>query len=297
MSTQPPEPYKQPTRHQLMDQISAMGPALRLYRASNDWWAAKYQGEKFWFPPDLGGSLVMHPATREYVRADGIHEVRSRTGTLYTEAKLGQPMRRSGHGVRPGMHASEIAAFLIDKYAKVGVVMLTGNEAQDIEAKNTSRRLVYQFIKAWADREIAARAEFKAKFEANPKNANLRMPDPTAPQRRAQEWLDSNALAEGTLRYSCEYGCYATDDYEQYRRHMLAAHKQDTPPTPVNPAAEANAATPAADTEALRALIAEVEALKQNLSEREAKIAAREAEIEDRTARRQKKKEAEGAAP
>lgn len=292
MSTQPPESYKQPTRHQLMEQISAMGPALRLYRASNDWWAAKYQGEKFWFPPDLGGGLVQHPVTREYVRADGIHDVRDRVGTLYTEAKLGQPARKSGHGVRPGMHASEIAAFLIDKYAHVGVVMLTGNEAQDVEAKNASRRVVYRFIKAWAEREIAARSEFKAKFEANPKNANLRMPDPTETQRRAQEWLDSNALAEGTLRYSCEYGCYASDDYEQYRRHMLAAHKQDTPPTPVNPAAEASPVTPVADAEALRALIADVEKLKQNLADREAKLEAREAAL-----KRPKKKEAEGATP
>jgi len=229
MSTAQVIPDSIPTDAQIVDDIRAVIPGLKLYRPSPDWWSLPFAGQDLWMPPDLPGEpMVAHPTRMKdgrplMVKANGILEVRDRYGPQLDE-KTKKP---AGFGPTKGEDALSQAKHALRKHQQHGVTLLRG-DATDEQRKKKARAMFKQYQRMWAEAQVAARAKYVKNFKNLPKNAGLDPRDPSRLQVLAQEILD-DLLDSGikTFRYTCESRCYATNDLSKFERHLRLRHPEE----------------------------------------------------------------------
>lgn len=245
----------------------AHAPAYKLYHGGRKWFKHEYSGNMYWFPPDLGGKLVEHPAYRTekrqedgtitlepvLVKADGILEVRDRYGVIY--GKRAVPVTHPVYGYSMGWglpvedpegkleeeSADKVVTFFTSKFGievdnptmALGITLLTGDPETDEDIKRESRKIHLTALMAWAEAERSKRmldvAEWKAK---NPGRNDVPPMNPR--QIEAEEIL---MLAEedkrmSTFSYACSCGGYETDDKEKFDRHVRLRHPERFAPAP-----------------------------------------------------------------
>ena len=232
-----------PTREELANDIRQHLPAMYLFQDSPEWLVMEVFGKSQFLPPyfkDL--RLIPHPVLRNVV--EGVDR-----GPLMVQAN-GRLAVRDSYGVRrdprtnkplsvgklDGQDAGDIVIYAVDTYGNRGVVWLRGDET-DEERMVMSRKLYSRHVRGWAEQERGARAEAVARFTSLPANKGRVPPPPTKNQIRAQEILDSQDSRERTSAHICTV-CYGWegDDFEVFKRHMWAAHKQNV--TQVDDAAD-----------------------------------------------------------
>jgi len=257
-------PYSPPSRAELAREIQVYAPAMYLFHACPEWLEMQIFGRSFWMPPHQDGeSLVEHPIVRVrgtqgedlgplMVKADGKLPVKDIYGILRDKRMLNRPI---GVGLLEGQDAGSVVMFAVENYGERGVVWLRGDDT-DVSRKAASRKLYVRFIRAWAEGERNARAEFIRRWQENKDNKGRIPPPPTATQIRGQEILNTIATETRTgAEFICTI-CYGWEGgkFESYARHMKAAHghvvqppKDDT----VKTRAQGRTALSAAELDAL----------------------------------------------
>lgn len=231
MSTAPQRviPDNIPTDSELVDDIRAVVPGLKLYRPSPDWWGFPFDGIEYDMPPDLPGHPeVPHPTRSDngrpvMVKADGTLEVHDRYGPLL-DPKTKKP---AGFGPVPGHTAMAVAKHALRKHQQHGVTLLRG-DASDATRKKKAQAMFLQHQRLWAEAQVSARAKYVENFRKNKKNQGLDPRDPSPLQALAQEILD-DLLDSGTktFRYACNSRCYATNDLSKFERHLRLRHSEE----------------------------------------------------------------------
>ena len=229
MSTAQVIPDSIPTDAEIVDDIRAVIPGLKLYRPSPDWWSLPFGGQDLWMPPDLPGQpMVAHPTkTRDgrsvMVKADGILEVRDRYGPQL-DKKTRKP---AGFGPTEGEDALAQAKHALRKHQQHGVTLLRG-DASDEKRKEKARRMFKQYQRIWAEAQVAAYAKRRENFKKLDKNKGLEPPVASPLQKLAQEILDE-LMDEGskTFKYACDTRCYSTNDLAQFERHLRLRHPEE----------------------------------------------------------------------
>lgn len=226
-------------------ELRRANPARVVYQPAGEWVEVNFGRQVFMFPPDLPGHpLVAHPALRDrdgrpvMVPADGTLEIRDNFGP-----ELDTKTRVFLRGMRPvkGEAADDFLRFLAQtpKYRAAGFTWIRG-DGQDEARKKAAQKIYAVARRRWAEQEIQARAEAIANFKKLPQNQGQVPPPPTANQMEAQEFLDEmKASGRQGSEFICEHGCYETNDFAKYQRHMLVNHKeavsQETPVVPAEP--------------------------------------------------------------
>lgn len=230
MSTAPQViPDSIPTDQELVDDLRAVIPGLRLYRASPDWWSLPFGGQDLWMPPDLPGQpLVPHPTKTKngrpvMVKADGTLEVHDRYGPQLDE----RTKKPAGFGPTKGETALAIAQHALRKHQQHGVTLLRG-DASDEKRKKKALAMFMQYQRTWAEAQVAAFAKRRENFKKQDKNKGLEPPTASPLQKLAQEILDELMDQGGkTFKYACENRCYSSNDLEKFKRHLRLRHPEE----------------------------------------------------------------------
>lgn len=231
-----PARYKEPlNRLDLQREMARRQPGITVYMAHfQGWFKCECYGVHYWIPPDLPGHpLILHPATRKPVPANGRLEIADIYGN-----QIQQDGKYRGEGL---IHSAiQIAAFLEENFGPRGLVILYGRDkAEDDASIQRSKKIAYTFKREWAEVELAARAEFVKRWDANPANKGRRPPAPTITQREAIEWLDKERESPQDGTYFCnECRLYETPSWDAFQRHMQQTHNLEAVArTPANPEA------------------------------------------------------------
>lgn len=222
-----------------------LSPAYLLYYPGRKWLIEQYNGTFFYFPPDLGGELVEHPAFREadgsakMVVADGILSVKDRYGVLYdpiATAKWGynRPVK-DADGKIDEETADKVVTFFTTNFGdnafsptmSIGLTMLTGDNVLDVAIKAQSKKLWLKSQSAWALQERSNRQEQLAKWKKeNPGRADFPPMNPR--QIEAEEvLLDTENIKLGSkFKFICEFGDYETDSEEKFEQHFSVRHPE-----------------------------------------------------------------------
>jgi hypothetical protein len=237
-------PTSLPNEAQIADYIRALTPGLTLYRGATEWYTFQYAGTFYHIPPHLPGEPeIVHPAKRGphgasiMVRADGTLTVHDRYGTYKKDIFVtpGTPADYSTETIEgdlPGEAARNIAIFATSRHGEFGVVLLTGNAERDAVVKGQSKRLVLAAKRAQDVAHVEAFRERLSNWEKDPNKAKRVRPKPTFVEKAAQQRLD-DAQAEGETVgvFLCSFGCAVeTNDWDEYARHMLRAHREKAVP-------------------------------------------------------------------
>jgi len=229
MSTAQVIPDSIPTDAEIVDDIRAVIPGLKLYRPSPDWWALEFAGRNLWMPPELPGEpMVPHPTEKKdgrplMVKANGTLEVRDRYGPQLDE-KTKKP---AGFGPAKGEDALSQAKHALRKHQQHGVTLLRG-DASDEQRKKKALAMFMQHQRTWAEAQVAAYAKRRENFKKQDKNKGLAVPQASPRQKLAQEILDE-LMEQGskTFKYACENRCYSTNDLEKFERHLRVRHPEE----------------------------------------------------------------------
>lgn len=229
MSTAPVVPDNPPTDTEIVEDLRAAQPGVKLYRTSEEWWAFDFAGDSIWMPPDIAGHpLVPHPAltkngTPLMVEADGTVTVRDRYGPQLDE----KTKKSAGFGLAKGQGAFDIAKLALRKHQMHGVVMLRG-DAGDVKRKAKAKALYNQYRRRWAEEQVAGRAKQIKNWQKDAKNHGIDPPDPSPVQKQAQDIIDDLKIhGTKTKRYHCESFCYATNNLDEFLRHLEAKHPKE----------------------------------------------------------------------
>lgn len=221
-----------PSAADLQTRVRRSLPKLLMYNPAEEWFVYEYGGVPYYFPPDLGeGRTTKHPVSGEIVPADGRLAVSSRFGPLL------HPTSRKpiGNGSVPSHTAELIVTFFCENFAVRGITFLEGEPSIDKPRMEAAKKVYRNWRRASAQEVQNARAEFVNNWLNQPNNKGRIPPPPTPLQIQAQEFLD--AMAEerrSEMAYVCQFGCYETNDWKNYARHMRVAHSQVvTPPETV----------------------------------------------------------------
>lgn len=216
-------------------ELRRSNPARQVYQPAQEWVEVGYGRRMFYFPPDLPNEpLVAHPCYREdgkpvMVRANGTLEVHDSFGPILERTPDGLRMKRGGAAFPiPGEAADDFLKFVgaSDKYRKCGFTWLRG-DGKDEQRKVAARKIYQLARRQWAEQEIQSRAEAIANFNKLPQNQGQTPPPPTANQIEAQEFMDElKASGRKGSEFICRHGCYETNDFNKYQRHMKVNHEE-----------------------------------------------------------------------
>lgn len=230
-----------------------MSPGYSLYNPSPDWFVEQYNGTMYYFPPDLGGIMVPHPALKGpdgdfvKVKADGILKVRDRYGLRY--GKRAVPLYHPEYGYPMGYglpvenkdakieeeSADKVVIFFTQKFGidaieptmAVGITLLSGNTEVDDQVKVEAKKAWIEAHRQWAEGVRANRvAQVKKYLDEHPGRKDA--PPMSARQRRAEEILMSaeEHRAVSSLQFICEYGDFETDDQDLFVKHIGIRHPE-----------------------------------------------------------------------
>jgi hypothetical protein len=226
-----------PTREEIMAKVRQAMPTMHLYNPAPKWVCLPHGGRDFWFPPDLGGKTVVHPALKNKdgspieVSANGILGVNDQYG-YRKYVKQGTEMVGQDYGVLDGQTASDIVLFFTINYATRGIIYVESNDGDD-ERKADSKAAYYAERKNWALGQQQARADFVEKWRKKPENqgSGKYPPPPRESEVEAMEMLDDmNDDRRSLTGYVCpeaNCGYYETPDLERFQKHMRVRHGKD----------------------------------------------------------------------
>lgn len=213
-------------------ELRRSNPARLVFQPAAEWVEVPFGRQLFQFPPDLPGApLVAHPALREngkpiMVPANGTLEIADNFGP-----ELDTKTRVFRRGMRPvqGESADDFLKHIdqTDKLRKAGFTWLR-NDGRDDQRKKLARKTYGLSRRQWAEQELQTRAEAIANFKKLPQNQGQPVPPPTSLQQEAQEYMDEmRSEASAGVAFRCEHGCFASDDFAKYQRHMKVNHQEE----------------------------------------------------------------------
>jgi hypothetical protein len=228
-----------PSRDELAADIRHHLPAMYLFHDCPEWLVMEIFGRSQYLPPyRVGLPLIPHPVLRDIdpvtkqdlgplmVQANGRLGVRDTYG-IKRDPRSNKPINVS---LLEGQNAGDIVIFACENYGERGVVWLRGDES-DVDRMDKSRKLYSRFVRGWAEGERTARSEMVGKFLALPANKGRMPPPPTPNQIRAQNILDSQDIRDRVSEFICRTAYdWEGDKFENYARHMKAAHGITVPP-------------------------------------------------------------------
>lgn len=222
-----------PTREEIMAKVRQSMPTMHLYNPAPKWVRLAHGGDDYWFPPDLGGKTVQHPALKNKdgspveVSANGVLGINDRYG--FRKYPKGVP---SDFGVLDGQSASDIVLFFTINYATSGIIYLEGNDG-DAGRQAEAKAAYFQERKSWALGQQQARADFVEKWRKQAQNQGPGKypPPPRESEVEAMEMLDDmNDDRRSLAGYACREancGYYETPDLERFQKHMRVRHGKE----------------------------------------------------------------------
>lgn len=209
------------SRDEIAERIRKHQRGIILYSPHKKWRRLQALGGTVWFPPDLEGKVVQHPALREkngepvLVKANGRVEVRDRYGFVYSRNAKVRPRM----AMMTGQDALAIAVHLVQKWPDIAELSGGPEDRGLIESAKRNHR---KMVATQAQRTWNSRVNFLAVWRKE--NPGQDPPPPTARQREAREILDASEQEQPWKTFVCRHCWLDWEEMDKYAAHMKKKH-------------------------------------------------------------------------